>query len=333
MDTSAVDNRVKAIYEDFKDSITPGGKFLKFYMNQKGEAVVAWGHLKKSKNFGEPFGSYNPPWYYCEWRNFIGLRSGCGTDCKILTVLPLKGNQEIKSYADIAIDTANNLIFYSENPAQNLYYVINIETGFKTKIPVSIQKPEMNGVDSAAFIGKDKLYLKWRDENYGVDNVAERENVFILDNGLALPYIQYNICPFEACRYGGNWQVNKATPVYDDEDEKNYVFTLNKGDTFIALKGNVHITKPGVLQVKQNYYGFKNGERIKVMTYRGEEFYDIWYNGKIFDAEDIEEFWTENVSGNRKGVLLSEPETKWWIYIQTKEGKKGWIRGDGNIER
>lgn len=148
------------------------------------------------------------------------------------------------------------------------------------------------------------------------------------DDELVLPYIQKNVCPFEGCKYRKIWKTNSSADVYKSEDKTELLFALKKGESFKALKGNVHIIEPGKLVITESFLDFKKGEEIPVLAYKGEGVYDLWYKGKVFD-EYLPELWSLVPP---KGILKSKPQTEWWVYIVTERGKFGWIQADGKID-
>lgn len=165
------------------DTVTPGQKFLRYTLDNNGEVVVTWGKdkIQWSEIFGEPFGSYSPPWYLCEWKNYIGLRSGCGSPCRVLTVLPLKKNEEpVEYFNDILIDTNRNLVFHAENLGENIFMVYNLETKRKKRIDIILNNDYgyfMDAIDSASFTDRG-LYVKWYDTTY---ELKEKHFLFDLD--------------------------------------------------------------------------------------------------------------------------------------------------------
>ena len=150
-----------------------------------------------------------------------------------------------------------------------------------------------------------------------------------------VPYIQENICPSECCKYGqwiarSNLKLNK-----NEEDSSEIVFTVKSGEKITAIRGNVHIVKLGMLVIKKPVK-FKNkhietvskGEKIYVLSYGGEGYYDLWYKGKVLDIDldDSDQIWENS-------ELVQEPHMVWWVLVKNSKGKKGWLKidmGDGH---
>ncbi len=152
------------------DTVTYGGKFLEYRMDSSYHVTITWGknEFQRSENYGEPFGSYSPPWYECEWKNFIGLKSGCGTECSVLTVLPMNEYDSIQKFPNpILMDTMRNLVFYIESKGDQIYKVVNIENKKEKKLEMTLNYTGYYGdaFDSICFL-KNGLYISWTDTNY-----------------------------------------------------------------------------------------------------------------------------------------------------------------------
>jgi hypothetical protein len=141
---------------------------------------------------------------------------------------------------------------------------------------------------------------------------------------LQLPYIQENIYPYEGA-YGGKWKAITNIHVYNSDTGHTVLFLLKKGEIFTPVTGNVHIMNAGIFYVYENYGNYKKGQRVDVLSYRGEGFYDLWDHGKVC-KDELPDFWISNPKGKTKGKLIKEPVTIWWVKIKTKSGKTGWIK-------
>ncbi len=131
------------------------------------------------------------------------------------------------------------------------------------------------------------------------------------------PYIQHDVCPFECCQYG-EWIARSELTALQKEDSKSDVaFTIRPGEKFTALSGNVHVVKLGAVVLKKSFGDYVKGDKVYLLSYRGEGVYDIWYKGKKGQSDDY--LW-EN------GDVLGDPEIVWWVYVINKDGKKGWLK-------
>ncbi len=138
-----------------------------------------------------------------------------------------------------------------------------------------------------------------------------------------VPYIQHNVCPFECCQYG-RWTAKSLLSAYQKEsDDSEVAFIIKPGEEFTALGGNVHVMKLGEIVLNKSFDEFTREDKVYILSYRGEGFYDLWYKGKVLNSS--EKVWSN-------GVLMELPEFVWWVLIKNEVGKQGWIRLE-NISR
>lgn len=151
-----------------------------------------------------------------------------------------------------------------------------------------------------------------------------------------IPLIDKGACPFECCRFG-RWVSQSFLRAYRAEgDTAQLAFTIASGDTFIAITGNVHMDRPGMVVVTKPVLSFSPGDTIYTLTYTGEGSIDIWSHGTI---ANIEMFWRGNddldsaivdINADRwkrySGVLVVRPVMIWWVQIQRADGLTGWLR-------
>jgi hypothetical protein len=131
-----------------------------------------------------------------------------------------------------------------------------------------------------------------------------------------VPFIQHDICPFECCQYG-RWIARTELAVYKSENSSELAdFTIKPHEEFTAISGDVHIVKFGVVTLEKSFNGFNKGDKVYVLSYRGEGIYDLWYGGKIFESNDL--FWTN-------GIMKQAPEIIWWVLVKKKNGMQGWL--------
>jgi len=150
-----------------------------------------------------------------------------------------------------------------------------------------------------------------------------------------MPLIEKNVCPFECCTYG-KWISHSPLKVYYKEaDTSGIAFTISPNDSFIAITGNVHINRPGIVIVIKPNQGFTSGDTIYTLSYYGEGFYDVWYQNKIIN---VELFW-KSIDGDLtfpidmndpklekySGVLIQKSLMIWWVKIEYNN-RYGWIK-------
>jgi len=136
-----------------------------------------------------------------------------------------------------------------------------------------------------------------------------------------VPYIQHDICPFECCQYG-TWIAKSYLNAYKKEgDNAAIAFTIKPGEKFSAISGNVHIIKLGIITINKTANTFTKGDKVYILSYRGEGAYDLWYKGKILDLDldSMDKIWSN-------GTLIQMPKFVWWVFVKNKVGKQGWLR-------
>ena len=144
---------------------------------------------------------------------------------------------------------------------------------------------------------------------------------FAQDEKPKIPYVESGACPFECCQYG-TWTAESPLVVYKKEvNDSAIVFRIKPRESFTAINGNVHITKPGYVVLNKSYDGFTKGDKVYLLTYRGEGAYDLWYKGKMLDLNvlNLDEFWA-NVTEK------DSPLYTWAVLIRRGDGKQGWLR-------
>jgi hypothetical protein len=136
-----------------------------------------------------------------------------------------------------------------------------------------------------------------------------------------IPYIDEGACPFECCQYG-TWTAESPLVAYQKEENDSAIaFKIKPGESFTAINGNVHITKPGYVVVNRSFDGFTKDDKVYLLTYLGEGAYDLWYKGKKLDLNvlNADDFWA-NVTEK------DSPLYTWAVLITRGDGKQGWLR-------
>jgi hypothetical protein len=141
----------------------------------------------------------------------------------------------------------------------------------------------------------------------------------IIDAGPAVPFIEYNICPFECCQYGKWVSESRLTAYRNEGDTGTTTFSINAKEEFTAIRGNVHILQTGMAKIKETTGVLQKNDTLYILSYKGEGYYDIWYHGNVY--QNAYGFWQDD-----EKWLIREAVTEWWIYVKTKSGKYGWLR-------
>jgi pentatricopeptide repeat protein len=139
-------------------------------------------------------------------------------------------------------------------------------------------------------------------------------------------YVAEGACPFECCSYR-EWDVLETTPLYDAPFGHVVVGSAVKGNKVKGVTGEVYL-RPAPVAVVYDRPPFARGEIVFVLDYVGEGFYRYWKSGQIGEGE----LWVDDLCLRpsrdcwAEHILPSEErqEPRWWILIETEEGKRGW---------
>jgi len=169
------------------DTLTARGNYLHYSIDDSSNTIITWGS-KKTGDIGtfmsERYPGWSPHWYLNEWKNYIGLRYSCGSPCWSLTLLPLNKKDSILNFMeDFACDTARGFIFCRSYKENELFCLVNVNTGREKEIKlkdIDMESLMMGAVDSCAFVKKG-LYVRWN-AVMNVEPFAEtREKIFTLN--------------------------------------------------------------------------------------------------------------------------------------------------------
>lgn len=144
-----------------------------------------------------------------------------------------------------------------------------------------------------------------------------------------VPYVAKGVCPFEGCQYG-TWIAKSRLKAYKSEGDTSMVaFAIAPDERFQAIRGNVHVVKRGEVRVRRPVEVdpgrvLRRGDRLYVLSYRGEGRYELWHRGALFTTEA---FWPPFVSMERPaGEITAWPEMLWWVLVNAGPGRQGWLR-------
>lgn len=149
-------------------------------------------------------------------------------------------------------------------------------------------------------------------------------------SGRPAVYVEQGACPFECCTYR-EWWAAAPTPVYSSPSSSGMkIRVLKKGEHVTAVTGFVR-TQAREFVVTRNTGRYRVGDTIWVYSYRGEGFFTVWFNGKIY-GEDLG-FSPYGGSGGTRcqgdsancwGTLKTEHSSEWWIKLRLRDGRIGW---------
>lgn len=112
-------------------------------------------------------------------------------------------------------------------------------------------------------------------------------------------------------------------------DNSPVAFRIKKREKVTGLTGTVITTKAGQVKALRDFttateqVPIKAGDIFYTLTYRGEGFFLIWYKGKQFDDE---------IFGDNKMKIFSQPKSVWWVKIRNKKGQIGWTKLAENFD-
>jgi hypothetical protein len=144
----------------------------------------------------------------------------------------------------------------------------------------------------------------------------------IIAQTLKLPYKDVGACPFECCTYR-QWTAKKNLILYKNMSESSPIaFRVTKGEKVTGMTGVVITTVAGKAEILKNQtlesskVQVKKGDTLFLLTYLGEGWFRIWYQGKFFEDD-----------GYANGIkILSMPKAVWWVKIKNRKGQIGWTK-------
>ncbi|MBK6965850.1 MAG: hypothetical protein IPH20_18465 [Bacteroidales bacterium] len=138
-----------------------------------------------------------------------------------------------------------------------------------------------------------------------------------------MPKIVYNVDPQQGCQFG-EWKILSPLKAYTTAgDTTSVAFQLNSNEKITALRGNVHVLKPGFailpemtrIDAHDTSILTLKTDTVYILVRRGEGFADIWYRDRLLSSVDEMIF-----SG------FQDPVTEWWVLIENMKKEQGWLR-------
>ena len=127
---------------------------------------------------------------------------------------------------------------------------------------------------------------------------------------LTFPHVIEDSCPGEFCNYGDD-RACTTIPVYTNiGDTTDVVATLEREERVEVLTGATVVDQPGIVAVtrprSRGPYNsdfekgdiFQPGDTLYVLGYRGEGYYDVWFEGAFIDTD---QFWPSPTFGTPAG--------------------------------
>jgi hypothetical protein len=160
-----------------------------------------------------------------------------------------------------------------------------------------------------------------------------------------MPYIAANTCQGEGCVRSGTWAAcSTLVALQEKQNGAPSVFTIQPGEKFTALTGDVHVEVPGMVVFRDTISSpvdergapadsilFTPADTLYVLNVRGEGYLVWWFRGQAMDGY---QFWAGEPFGVRRSrptdpaVVVRGPRSVWWVHVRNLAGREGWIRGD-----
>src|SRR6266849_1074607 len=128
-------------------------------------------------------------------------------------------------------------------------------------------------------------------------------------------HIDKGACPFECCTYR-EWVARTDVTLLDTPSGKRVVGQIKKGESVLALTGEVH-SVPQRVVADRDYpdAGVKAGDTIYLLHYVGEGFWKVWHAGKLveigdFPDESVKPKATSWVNGSLFRVLVDHRSSR-----------------------
>lgn len=138
-------------------------------------------------------------------------------------------------------------------------------------------------------------------------------------------YIVHGACPFECCKYGGNWTLLQGGALRSEPNgDADSVGSVADGATVHTEEGAMVLHPPGVATVvpdtSHNAGGPAIGDTVEVITYTGAKVARVRSHDQEFDM---------NWSGLH---MMREPAQQWWVHMTDPvSGQTGWLLMSGGV--
>jgi hypothetical protein len=152
-----------------------------------------------------------------------------------------------------------------------------------------------------------------------------------------VPFEDAGACPFEGCVYR-EWKARTTVQVRAARRaDAPVVFRLRAGESVTALTGVVVTVRAGRVQFGAPQHLLTSGGPIDVLpgqtlyllTYQGEGFTKVWFNGKVYEDVDASSFMNgacADAPHRCSGRIVEPSRTEWWVQVRNKAGQVGWTR-------
>ena len=154
----------------------------------------------------------------------------------------------------------------------------------------------------------------------------------------ALPFFEWNRCPFEGCVYR-KWKAEAPIALFSTwKTSRRKIGTLATGDTVVALTGVVITFKPGVVRLDRdlpardpNDADLRAGDTILTYAYHGEGEATAWTKGRFYQSFDISFTTWPDGSGCQRDCAAKYVDIgrhDWWAKVRLRNGRTAWVLMD-----
>ena len=152
-----------------------------------------------------------------------------------------------------------------------------------------------------------------------------------------VPYEDVGACPFEGCVYR-EWKARTTVLVRSARRaDAPVVFRVLAGENITALTGVVVTRRAGRVRYKAPHrlmtfdgpIDVLPGQTLYLLTYQGEGFSKVWFNGKLYedvDISDVIDAGCVDAPERCAGRVVEPSRTEWWVQVRNGAGQVGWTR-------
>jgi len=156
-----------------------------------------------------------------------------------------------------------------------------------------------------------------------------------------VPWVLKNQCPGEYCSLGRWAACSSLVARREKRAQAQPAFTLQPGEEFTALTGDVHVDVPGMVVFRHPYSNpgdeggppvdsirFSPADTLYVLNGLSEGYLMWYYRGR---ADTGYQFWAGDpfMPGEAEpgdtAVMIRSPQTVWWVRVRNRAGQEGWV--------
>jgi hypothetical protein len=139
------------------------------------------------------------------------------------------------------------------------------------------------------------------------------------------PYVEKNVCPFEYGCIFHKWYSRAPIRAYTTEGDTNSPsFLIAASESLQYNFGNMHVERVGIVIVRKAFQGYRVGDSVFVLSYRGEGSFSVWHHG-AFDV--VTRFWDSDTNRSLSdGFEALEVSMSWWVNVTDAGARSFWLK-------